>query len=109
MRPRSSLKARWRRGGPQEAAPLKSQRSGPPEAHLGACELPRQTRPHLLRAQIVRGVLMSDAARARALRTTLLQRSDAWKAAADRARRLASARTDDVNDAAKLVDDYRLL
>jgi uncharacterized membrane protein SpoIIM required for sporulation len=52
---------------------------------------------------------MSDATRERALRTTLLQRSDAWKVAADRARRLMTRSTNDVDDAAKLVDEYRLL
>ena len=48
-------------------------------------------------------------ARERVLRTTLLQRSAAWKAAADRARRLIGSRTEDVADVSQLVDDYRLL
>lgn len=52
---------------------------------------------------------MTDALRERALRTTLLQRSEAWKAAAERARRLMTGRTDDIDDAARLIDDYRLL
>ncbi|MBX5462885.1 MAG: stage II sporulation protein M [Steroidobacteraceae bacterium] len=52
---------------------------------------------------------MTDALREQALRATLLQRSDLWKAAADRARRLMTGRTDKVSDAVRLVDDYRLL
>ncbi|HVY79792.1 MAG TPA: stage II sporulation protein M [Steroidobacteraceae bacterium] len=52
---------------------------------------------------------MATDTREQALRTALLQRADAWKAAAERARRLTTHRTGDVNDAAKLVDDYRLL
>ncbi len=52
---------------------------------------------------------MTDASRERVLRTTLLQRSEAWKTAADRARRLTTGRTEDVADAMRMVDDYRLL
>jgi uncharacterized membrane protein SpoIIM required for sporulation len=52
---------------------------------------------------------MSDLLRERALRTTLLQRSESWKVAADRARRLSQGGTEDVTDAMRLVDDYRLL
>ena len=52
---------------------------------------------------------MSESPRERALRTSLLQRSDQWKAAADRARRLSRQGTEDVGDAMRLVDDYRLL
>jgi uncharacterized membrane protein SpoIIM required for sporulation len=52
---------------------------------------------------------MTDLSRERALRTTLLQRSEQWKAAAERARRLGSGRTEDVNDASRLIEDYRLL
>src|SRR6185369_4932837 len=54
-------------------------------------------------------IAMADADRERALRNTLLQRSSAWKSAADRARRLLSGRTEDVADVSQLVDDYRLL
>ena len=52
---------------------------------------------------------MTEALRERALRTSLLQRADAWKSAADRARRLMYGRTENVADATRLVDDYRLL
>lgn len=52
---------------------------------------------------------MTEALRERALRTGLLQRADAWKSAADRARRLMNGRTENVADATRLVDDYRLL
>jgi uncharacterized membrane protein SpoIIM required for sporulation len=52
---------------------------------------------------------VSDAQREQALRTSLLQRSEHWKSAADRARRLSRRGTDDVADAMRLVDDYRLL
>lgn len=52
---------------------------------------------------------MADADRERVLRTTLLQRADAWRAAADRAKRLISGRTENVAEASQLVDDYRLL
>jgi hypothetical protein len=44
-------------------------------------------------------------ARDRVLRTTLLQRSSLWKAAADRARRLIGNRPEDVADVTHLVDD----
>jgi len=52
---------------------------------------------------------VTDALREQALRATLLQRSALWKEAAERARRLMTGRTDDVSDAVRLVDDYRLL
>jgi uncharacterized membrane protein SpoIIM required for sporulation len=52
---------------------------------------------------------VTDALRDQALRTTLLRRSKAWKDAADRARRLQNGRTEDVGDATRLIDDYRLL
>lgn len=52
---------------------------------------------------------MAEGARERGLRTTLLQRSGVWQAAAERARRLARGRTQDVADVSQLVDDYRLL
>lgn len=52
---------------------------------------------------------MTEALRDRALRTSLLQRSDAWKAAANRARRLMHQRTEDVTDATRMIEEYRLL
>jgi uncharacterized membrane protein SpoIIM required for sporulation len=52
---------------------------------------------------------MSDALRDRALRAALLERSDLWKAAAERAQRLMNGRARDINDATHMVDDYRLL
>jgi uncharacterized membrane protein SpoIIM required for sporulation len=52
---------------------------------------------------------VTGALRERALRTSLLQRSEMWKAAADRARRLLTKRTEDVADATQMIDDYRLL
>jgi uncharacterized membrane protein SpoIIM required for sporulation len=52
---------------------------------------------------------MADGDRERALRNTLLQRSSSWKAAADRAKRLLSGRTEDVEEVTQVVDDYRLL
>jgi uncharacterized membrane protein SpoIIM required for sporulation/uncharacterized RDD family membrane protein YckC len=44
-----------------------------------------------------------------ALRTALLRRTEIWKAATARTRRLASKKTDDAADAAELADDYRML
>ena len=52
---------------------------------------------------------MSDALRDQALRGALMERAELWKAAAARTRRLMSGRTEDVADAARMVDDYRLL
>lgn len=52
---------------------------------------------------------MSEAAREHALKVALLQRSDLWKRAAARTRRLSGRRTDDALDAASMADDYRLL
>lgn len=43
------------------------------------------------------------------LRAALLERADLWKAAADRAKRLMSGRAQDVSDATRLIEDYRLL
>jgi uncharacterized membrane protein SpoIIM required for sporulation len=48
-------------------------------------------------------------ARAQALATALLGRARAWQEAQARAARLARGTTDDVADAAHLVEDYRLL
>ncbi len=52
---------------------------------------------------------MDDSARRKALATALLARAPDWQQARERARRLAHARTDDITDAARLADDYRLL
>jgi uncharacterized membrane protein SpoIIM required for sporulation len=51
----------------------------------------------------------NDAARRRALAASLLERAPLWRAADQRARRLARAVSDDAEDAARLADDYRLL
>jgi uncharacterized membrane protein SpoIIM required for sporulation len=50
-----------------------------------------------------------DAGRERALGASLLERAPLWRAADERARRLARGRSDDAADAARLADDYRLL
>jgi uncharacterized membrane protein SpoIIM required for sporulation len=47
--------------------------------------------------------------RDQALRGALLERSELWKAAAERARRLMTSRAKDIADATQMVDDYRLL
>jgi uncharacterized membrane protein SpoIIM required for sporulation len=52
---------------------------------------------------------MTDALRDQALRASLIERAGLWKAAAERARRLMNGRTNDVADAAQMVDDYRML
>jgi uncharacterized membrane protein SpoIIM required for sporulation len=52
---------------------------------------------------------VDDTARRRALAAALLARAAAWQEARERARRLAHTRTDDIADAARLADDYRLL
>lgn len=52
---------------------------------------------------------MEDAGRRKALAAALLARAPDWQAARERARRLARTRTDDIADAARLADDYRLL
>ena len=52
---------------------------------------------------------MNDSLRDRALQATLLQRAGAWQSAAERAKRLASGKIEDVSDAAAMVEDYRLL
>lgn len=52
---------------------------------------------------------MSDSPRDIALQATLLQRASAWQQAADRAKRLASGKIEDVSDAAAMAEDYRLL
>jgi uncharacterized membrane protein SpoIIM required for sporulation len=50
-----------------------------------------------------------DATGRRALAASLLERAPLWRAADQRARRLAHAVSDDAEDAARLADDYRLL
>lgn len=53
---------------------------------------------------------MSEHASDLTLQTALLQRSAAWRTAADRARRLAGRqRIEDVSDATAMIEDYRLL
>jgi uncharacterized membrane protein SpoIIM required for sporulation len=52
---------------------------------------------------------MTDSLRDNALRASLLQRSGAWRAALERAKRLARRKSDDVADVTQLVDDYRVL
>jgi uncharacterized membrane protein SpoIIM required for sporulation len=51
----------------------------------------------------------ADAIRARALASALLTRAGDWQAADARATRFAHGRSEDVSDAARLADDYRLL
>jgi len=52
---------------------------------------------------------VNEAARDEALKIALLQRSELWKSAAARTRRLSQKRTDDAADAAAMADDYRML
>ncbi|MGH8140857.1 MAG: stage II sporulation protein M [Steroidobacteraceae bacterium] len=52
---------------------------------------------------------MTASTREHALTVALLQRSELWKAAAARARRLAARRTGDAQDAVRMADDYRML
>jgi uncharacterized membrane protein SpoIIM required for sporulation len=52
---------------------------------------------------------VSESAREHALRVELLRRSELWKSAAERTRRLSGKRTDDAADAAAMADDYRML
>jgi uncharacterized membrane protein SpoIIM required for sporulation len=52
---------------------------------------------------------MNESAREHALKVTLLRRSQLWKAAAERTRRLAGKKTDDARDAICMADDYRML
>jgi uncharacterized membrane protein SpoIIM required for sporulation len=47
--------------------------------------------------------------RERALAVSLLEHAPLWRAADERARRLARGRTDDADDATRMADDYRLL
>ena len=52
---------------------------------------------------------MSESARESALKITLLRRSELWKNAAARTRRLSRNKTDNAQDANAMVDDYRML
>src|SRR3984893_12134569 len=52
---------------------------------------------------------MNESAREHALKVSLLRRSQLWKNAADRIRRLAGKKTDDAADAISMADDYRML
>jgi uncharacterized membrane protein SpoIIM required for sporulation len=52
---------------------------------------------------------VSESTREHALRVALLRRSELWKSAAERTRRLSGKRTDDAADAAAMADDYRML
>jgi uncharacterized membrane protein SpoIIM required for sporulation len=52
---------------------------------------------------------MSEPAREHALKVTLLRRSELWKSAAERTRRLAGKKSDDATDAISMADDYRML
>ncbi len=52
---------------------------------------------------------MEHTARREALISALLQRAGLWREAQARLDRLATARTDDVTDAARVADDYRML
>jgi uncharacterized membrane protein SpoIIM required for sporulation len=52
---------------------------------------------------------VSSSAREQALTASLLRRAGLWRAAEGRARRLAQGRTEDVGDATRLAEDYRLL
>jgi uncharacterized membrane protein SpoIIM required for sporulation len=52
---------------------------------------------------------MNEPAREHALKVTLLRRSELWKSAAERTRRLAGKKSDDAADAISMADDYRML
>ena len=52
---------------------------------------------------------MTESARDHALKVTLLRRSELWKSAVARTRRLSTRKTDDAADATAMVDDYRML
>src|SRR5689334_24461624 len=51
----------------------------------------------------------ADAPRERALAAALLARARVWQEADARARRFAHGRSEDLTDAVRLADDYRLL
>src|SRR6267154_4643551 len=52
---------------------------------------------------------MNESTREHALKVTLLRRTELWKNAADRMRRLAGRKTNDAADAISMADDYRML
>jgi uncharacterized membrane protein SpoIIM required for sporulation len=52
---------------------------------------------------------MNESRRDHALKVTLLRRSELWKNAAARMRRLAGGKTNDAADALSMADDYRML
>jgi uncharacterized membrane protein SpoIIM required for sporulation len=52
---------------------------------------------------------VSESSRDNALKVTLLGRSELWRNAATRTRRLSRRKTDDAADATAMVDDYRML
>jgi len=52
---------------------------------------------------------MNESPRDHALKVTLLRRSELWKNAAARMRRLAGGKTNDAADALSMADDYRML
>jgi uncharacterized membrane protein SpoIIM required for sporulation len=52
---------------------------------------------------------VNDSVREHALKVALLRRSERWKQAAARTKRLSSRKTDDPTDAAAMADDYRML
>jgi uncharacterized membrane protein SpoIIM required for sporulation len=53
--------------------------------------------------------MRSESSSADALRARLMKRAELWRAAHERARRLARARASDVKEATAAVEDYRLL
>jgi len=52
---------------------------------------------------------VSKAGREQALTSEFMRRADSWRQAIERIRRLSTKRTDDVEDALRVADDYRLL
>jgi uncharacterized membrane protein SpoIIM required for sporulation len=52
---------------------------------------------------------VSESSRDHALKVSVLRRSELWKSAVARARRLGGRRTEDATDAAAMADDYRML
>jgi uncharacterized membrane protein SpoIIM required for sporulation len=52
---------------------------------------------------------VNESVREHALKVALLRRSELWKQASARTRRLSSRKTDDPADAAAMADDYRML
>lgn len=69
---------------------------------------PPATRPQT-RLTVAPGTAETSGTSLAALRKNLLEHATLWREAAERSRRLAYGRTDDIADAARLPDDYRLL